>query len=129
MTLDKSSEQTPRALTEEQSAFYHENGWLLAGNVIPESWLERLRDATAEIVDETRSMTESSTGIELLDEHSADHPNLLNVASPCDLHPIVWEFISNSPLVDMACDLLGTPVSYRYSQVRFEKLGQCTRGR
>jgi len=55
MALDKSSEQTPRALTEEQSAFYHENGWLLADNAISDSWLERLRDARAEIVDGTRS--------------------------------------------------------------------------
>jgi len=125
MALDNSSTQNLRLLTKEQSAFYHENGWLLTDNVIPDSWLERLRDATAEIVDQARSMTESTMAIELFDDHSAEQPSLLNVASPCDLHPTIWEFVSNSPFVDMACDLLGAPVIYRYSQFRFEKLEQC----
>ncbi len=125
MTLNKSVDPTLRALSAEQSAFYHENGWLLTDDVIPNCWLERLRDAAVEIVDRTRSMKESSTAIELFSNHSAEHPSLFNVASPCDMHPAIWEFVSNSPLVDMVCDLLGSPVSFRYSQLRFKKLGPC----
>lgn len=125
MPLDQSSATALRVLTAEQSAFYCENGWLLTDPVIPNSWLERLRDAAAEIADSTRSMTESSTAIELFADHSAEHPSLFNVASPCNMHRAIWEFVSSSPLLDMVCDLLGSPVSFRYSQLRFRKLGPC----
>ena len=43
MALDKNAARTRRVLTEEQSAFYHENGWLLAHPVTPNRWLERVR--------------------------------------------------------------------------------------
>jgi hypothetical protein len=125
MHLNQGSGRTLKALTEEQSAFYHENGWLHTRDVVSDSWLNRLRGAAAEIVDGARSMTESNAAIELFDDHSSEHPSLLNVASPCDLHPTLWEFISSAPLIDRVCDLLGSPVSYRYSQFRFMKLGQC----
>ncbi len=125
MNPRESAAQTRRVLTEEQSTFYRDNGWLVTDDAVPDSWLTRLCEATDEIVDRTRSMTESSEAIELFDDHSAESPSPLNIASPCDLHPCIWEFISNPLIVDMVCDLLGSPVVYRYSQFRFKKLGEC----
>jgi len=112
-------------LTPEQCAFYRDRGWLLVENAVSEPWLKRLRDAVARIVDGTRSMTESNAAIDLWRDHSADDPRLWHVDSPDDMQPDIWEFFARSPLIGMACDLLGPTVQYRFGVIRFRELGPC----
>ena len=111
-----------RALTQDQREFYHENGWLLAESVVSPAWIERLRLATAAIVDRTRSQTESGCGINLWQGHSAESPCVYDISSPEDMQPGFWEFTTSAAMVDMVSDLLGPPVRYRYSTLRFREL-------
>ena len=117
------TEVPPRVLTGEQCSFYREHGWLLVERLIPDAWLERLRDAVDSIVEDSRSMSESSPAVELWRDHSRQRPSLYHVDSPDDMQPAIWEFASTSSLVDAACDLLGSRVRYRYGALRFRKLG------
>ncbi len=114
-------------LSAEQRAFYDENGWLLLERIVPAIWLARLRTAVDEITERTRCTTESTPAIELWHDHTPQRPSLWHVSSPCDLHPTIWEFASRSLLVEIACDLLGPGVSYRYGALRFKKLGPTDR--
>ena len=110
------------SLSREQRDFYRENGWLLVERAFSDAWLVRLRDAVDAIVDGTRSMAESSPAIRLWRGHSAEDPRLYDVSAPDDLQPAIWEFVASSVLADMACDLLGPTVQYRYAVLRFREL-------
>jgi len=111
-----------RALSQAQREFYHENGWLMAENVVSPEWIERLRTATQTIVYGTRSQTESGSGINLWEGHSAETPCVYDISSPEDMQPGFWEFASSGAMVDLVCDLLGPQVQYRYSTIRFREL-------
>jgi hypothetical protein len=112
-----------KALRQEQREFYVENGWLLVEGAISDTALERMRAATDAIVNGARTLTESRPGLTLWETHTADAPCLYDVSSPENLEPAFWEFASTGAVVDMACDLLGPAVRYRYSTIRFRELG------
>ena len=111
-----------KALTQQQREFYHENGWLMAENLVSPAWIERLRAATQRIVDDSRQLSESGSGVNLWQGHSPETPRLYDVSSPEDMQPGFWEFTSSQPMVDMVCDLLGPQIRYRYSTIRFREL-------
>ncbi len=123
MTPEEVVSHPSKALTQEQREFFFENGWLLLEKVVPDAWIERLRAAAAAIVDGTRSMTQSSPAIELLPDHAADRPRVWLVSSPEDLHPTFWEFISESILTNVVCDLLGPGVRYRWAALPVKNVG------
>ncbi|MEE9231189.1 MAG: phytanoyl-CoA dioxygenase family protein [Acidobacteriota bacterium] len=110
-------------LTQEQRDFYIENGWLLLEKIVPDEWIERLRAAATKIVARTRSMARSSPVFELLPDHTEDRPRPGLVSSPEDLEPEFWEFVSNSILTDVVCDLLGPGIRYRWSALPFKHVG------
>ena len=124
MTPEEIPGHPPRLLTPEQRKFYFENGWLLLEKIVPKVWIDRLRAAAAEIVDGTRSMTQSSPAIELMPDHTADHPRVSLVSSPEDLQPAFWEFLSGSILTDVVCDLLGPGARYRWAALPFKVAGR-----
>ena len=111
-----------KSLTQDQREFYHENGWLLVENVVSQERIERLRAATLAIVDGTRSQTESGSGINLWEGHSAESPRVYDISSPEDMQPEFWEFASSGFMVGTICDLLGPQVRYRYSTIRFREV-------
>ena len=123
MTPEQVLSHASRVLTREQREFYFENGWLLLEKIVPDTWLERLRAAAAEIIESTRAMAQSSPAIELLPDHAADRPRVWLVSSPEDLQPAFWEFASESILTDVVCDLLGPGVRYRYGALPVKNAG------
>ena len=52
--------------------------------------------------------------------HSATEPRLRRLSSPTDLHDTYWAFASTSPIVDVACDLLGPDVKFHHSKLNFK---------
>ena len=63
-------------LTEAQRQAFFDKGFVALPEYVPEPWLTRLRAATAELLDRSRSKSQSD-GIYVLEEgHSADDPRL-----------------------------------------------------
>jgi ectoine hydroxylase-related dioxygenase (phytanoyl-CoA dioxygenase family) len=120
MTPEEVLAQEPRVLTQEQREFYFTNGYLLVESVIGPDWLDRLRATTQEMIDRTRSMTQSDAIFDLETGHSADDPRLRRLTSPVDQHPDYWEFASQSPLVDVIADLVGPDVKFHHSKLNFK---------
>ena len=69
-------------LNEEQIRLYHEQGYLLVEDVIEHALLERLRQATAEMIERSRSVTASDAVYDLDEGHSAATPRLTRIKSP-----------------------------------------------
>ena len=54
MTPEQVLSFAPRVLTQAQREFYFSEGYLLLERVLPEDWIQRLRAATAELVERSR---------------------------------------------------------------------------
>ena len=46
----------PEVLTQQQREFHFENGYILLEKLLPDDWVARLRKATDEMVDKSRSI-------------------------------------------------------------------------
>ena len=109
MTPDEVLSHPPRILDRKQREFYFENGYLRVESIVPPKWIERLRAATDEMVERSRSVTKSDAIFDLEPGHSADRPRLRRLSSPVVQHPAYWEFASESVIPDIVCDLVGRP--------------------
>jgi ectoine hydroxylase len=107
-------------LSQAQREFYFENGYLLAERVIPDTIVERLRAATAEMVERSRALTRSDQVFDLEPGHCAETPRLRRLTSPVEHHPLYWELASSPPLVDLVADLVGPDVKFHHSKLNFK---------
>lgn len=110
----------PRVLTQEQREFYFREGYILLPGVIEGAWLERLRGATAELVERSRRVTASDKVFDLEPGHRPDAPRLRRVSSPVDQHPVFWEYVTSSIMPDIVADLVGPSVKFHHSKLNFK---------
>lgn len=110
----------PKVLSQAQRESYFQDGFLLLEKVLSDEWIMRLRQATNEMVDESRSISESNEKWDLEDGHSTDDPRLRRLSSPNDHHPTYWEFASQSIVPDIVADLVGPNVKFHHSKLNFK---------
>ena len=92
MTPEQVLSIKPKILTQKQREFYFENGYILLEKLLPDSWIERLRAATDEMVDKSRKVTKSDDVWDLDKGHTAAAPRLRRLSSMNDHHPDYWEY-------------------------------------
>jgi len=110
----------PKVLTQAQRESYFENGYLLLEKVLSDEWIERLRQATDEKIEESRAVTQSDAVWDLKDGHTADNPRLRRFSSPNDHHPTYWAYASKSPVPDIVADLVGPNVKFHHAKLNFK---------
>lgn len=110
----------PRVLNQDERAFYFDQGYIVKERAIGSDWLGRLNTATAALVETTRSMKCSTQTYDLDAGHTAENPRLRRIAYLDDLDPVFWEFCKESPLTDLAADLLGPNVRFRECMINFK---------
>ena len=113
----------PRVLNQDERAFYFDQGYIVKERAIGSDWLGRLNTATAALVETTRSMKCSTQTYDLNAGHTAENPRLRRIAYLDDLDPVFWEFCKESPLTDLAADLLGPNVRFRECMINFKWAG------
>ena len=122
MTVTES--QTPtdqlRILTAEQVAHYNTHGYLLLEGAVSEDWLARLTAASDEFVEASRSLTKSSSSLDIEPDHTADNPRLRRLTNPVDNHEAFTEFTMAGPAAQVALDLLGSPARYHHSKLNYK---------
>jgi len=120
MTADDVLALEPKVLTQAQRRSYFDNGYLLLERLLSDEWIERLRRATDEMIEESRAITESDAVWDLEDNHSAANPRLRRLSSPNDHHPAYWEYASKSIVPDIIADLVGPDVKFHHSKLNFK---------
>jgi len=119
MTPEAILTEPARILTQAQREAYFAQGYLLLERVIPMEIVERLRATTAAMVEESRGVTRSDAKWDLEATHSAARPRLRRLSSPCDHHPVYWDYVSKT-LGDITADLLGPDVKFHHSKLNFK---------
>ncbi len=110
----------PLVLKQAQREFYFENGYLLLEKAINDEWLDKLRATVDELVEETRSLTQSDKKWDLEPDHRHDAPRLRRLSSPNDHHPMFWEYASGLPMIEIVADLVGPDVKFHHSKLNFK---------
>ena len=109
-----------RILSREQIQLYFEQGYLKFPELIPKNELAELRALVSNIIDSTRTITESSNKVDLEKGHSPDNPRLRRVAYVDDWDSLLWRLCADSVITDIAADLLGPNVCFREMMLNFK---------
>src|SRR5262245_21208621 len=120
MTPEDILSHPARVLTPEQRRYYFDQGYVVVEGAIGKPWLDRLRDASTEIVERSRPLTQSEQGFVLEEGHTADNPRLRRLSNPVEHHPVFWELASESAMVDAAADVCGPDVKFYHSKLNFK---------
>jgi len=115
MTPEQILSIKPKVLSQQQREFYFENGYVVLEKLLSDTWIERLRAATEEMVEKSRAIAKSDAVWDLDKGHTAQHPRLRRLSSMNDHHPTFWDYASgkDSPLPDAISDLVGPGASRR----------------
>jgi ectoine hydroxylase-related dioxygenase (phytanoyl-CoA dioxygenase family) len=92
---------------------WDELGYLAFPALLGDDRLRPLQGALAEIIEASRSLSESSLMIDLDAGHRAESPRLRRAALIDDVDEVFWDFCRDSVLVDIAADVLGPNVRFR----------------
>ena len=111
---------TPRVLTQAQREHYFAHGSLAAPDLIPDAWVKRLLELSDAFIDESRGHTKSNEAFDLGPNHSAASPHVRRLRALVDRHPDFWRFASESPLADIAADLVGPDVKFHSSKLNYK---------
>ena len=120
MTPEQILSIPPRVLTQSQREFYFNEGYILLERVIGEEWLAKLRAATEEMVERSRKVATSDKIFDLEPGHTPDAPRLRRVSNPVEHHPVYWDYVTRSPIVDIVADLVGPDVKFHHSKLNFK---------
>ena len=111
---------TPLFLKQEQRQSYLEQGYLFFPELIKSDELSPIHAALNDIVEKSRTVTESSNHIDLERDHSAENPRLRRVTYSDDSYAALWKICSDSVIADIAADLLGPNVRFRDLMLNFK---------
>lgn len=120
MRTDEILNRPAKVLTQPQREFYFDTGYLSLPSFIGQDWLGRLWKVTERFVEESRSMAESNDEIYLEPGHTSTEPRLRRLVQPVIRDDTYWQFVIDSPLTDLAEDLLGPNVKFHHSKLNFK---------
>lgn len=120
MTPEQVLEEKPRVLSQKQRERYFEEGYLLVEGAVPMDWIEQIRAVTVEMVERSRLQKKSNAVFDLEPGHTEEQPRLRRLSNPVEHHPLYWDFLIESPLGDIAADLLGPDVKFHHQKLNFK---------
>jgi ectoine hydroxylase-related dioxygenase (phytanoyl-CoA dioxygenase family) len=82
-----------------------------------------LRARSAEFIDKSRGVAASNEEFDIGPEHRADHPHVRRLRALVDRRPDFWRVCSESPLADIAADLVGPDVKFHSSKLNYKYPG------
>ncbi len=101
-------------------AGYEASGYLLLPSFVSPEWLDELRAASAEFVEQSRRLTSSTRTIDVEPGHTADTPRLRRLIEPVERHQVFRRFAMEGPAADLAQEILGGPVRYHHSKLNYK---------
>ncbi len=121
------------ALTQSQTDFFNENGYLVVENAVSEDQLTKLRDDFAVWVEESKGETsaygEAFDGRPRFDVeagHSSDSPALRRVNAPVEVSDAYYNAMMNSTMTSCVEELIGPNIKFHHSKINSKLPGAKT---
>ena len=110
-------------LSADDAAFYHENGYLVVPDRVPDATLRAIRDEIARFEEEARGMTGSNDRLDLEDSHTPQAPRVRRIKRPDLISPVVQELLRSDIILAPARDLLGPDIRLHTTKLNMKKAG------
>lgn len=106
--------------TTDQIAFYQEQGYVVAKNVLDQRELATLRSAVASVLDGAHGLTAHTPVYDLEPSHTAELPRVRRIKTPHKHFPLFREFVQNPKIVALLQQLLGPSVRLHNSKINIK---------
>ncbi|MEE2778093.1 MAG: phytanoyl-CoA dioxygenase family protein [Acidobacteriota bacterium] len=116
-------ERPPKVLGQRQREQYFEDGYVVIDRLLSQEWLVRIDEVSRRFIESSREVSESNGTYYLEAGHSSEAPRLQRLNGPVEKDPLYWQVASESPIVDVAEDLLGPSVRFHHSKLNFKWSG------
>lgn len=117
MTPESILANKPLVLSQQARESYFENGYVVAGGFLEQSWLQLMRDAYLAAVERSREISASNEWFSLQPDHSHEVPRIQRIEKLPDQDSVFWDFVVNSDISKLAADIVGPDVIYRDSMI------------
>ncbi len=110
-------------LNSDQVTFYRDNGYLMVEDAVTSDQLNRMREITYDLIEQSRPVTESNTVYDLDDGHGPDTPRLTRIKLPHKQNPYFWEVLKSSRMTEVLTSLLGPNTAIQTSKLNTKAPG------
>ena len=104
-------------LSPEEIFFYQTHGYLLIENVVDQTQLSKLQNITSDLIEKSKTVTQSNEIFDLDEGHSDINPRLTRIKLPHKQNHFFWDILKNSRITDVLRDLLGKNVILQTSKL------------
>lgn len=110
-------------ITEQDVAFYREQGYLVVDNVLSATEVDALRSDLQRMVAAAGSVTENNDIYDLEDSHTAENPRVRRIKFPHTVMPSVESVMRHPELVSVLTRLIGPGVRFQTSKLNMKSAG------
>jgi ectoine hydroxylase-related dioxygenase (phytanoyl-CoA dioxygenase family) len=110
-------------ISEQDVAFYNENGYLVVRNVLSPDDVADLRRVTDEFVEKARTVTEHDAIYDLEDSHSAIEPRVRRIKTPHAHHEAYARMVAHPNILAVLQKLWGPSIRFDVSKLNLKAAG------
>lgn len=100
-------------LTQEQIAFYRENGFLVVEDLLPPALIAQAREVVNSFVEQSRAVASHDAVYDLEPGHSSEAPRVRRLKDPCAIHPVFRQLGFSDAILDCVSSLIGPDIRYQ----------------
>jgi ectoine hydroxylase-related dioxygenase (phytanoyl-CoA dioxygenase family) len=110
-------------ISEQDVAFYRENGYLVVANVLSGAEVEELRRVTEEFVENARARASHDEVYDLEDSHSAAEPRVRRIKTPHQWHESYARMVAHPGILEVLKQLWGPSIRFDVSKLNLKAAG------
>jgi len=110
-------------ITEDQVAFYRENGYLVVPNVVDAETIAAMRGIVEEYVENARDVTANDSVYDLELTHTPERPRVRRIKTPHKHHPFFKAMAADRRITGILAKLLGPNIRLHGSKLNMKAAG------
>ncbi|MFJ3045191.1 phytanoyl-CoA dioxygenase family protein [Herbaspirillum chlorophenolicum] len=107
-------------ITQGQVSQYQDEGWLVVPDLLNDIMRQRMKDALAQWVEQSRKVSDHTDVFDLERGHTAADPRLRRIKQPHKNHPVFEEFIRSKAVLEVLEALLGPAFRLQNSKLNLK---------
>ena len=121
--MDQVTPRQREVLSEDQAAFYDENGYLVLEHHLGSDMVVAIRAEIARLEAQAAGMTESNDKIDLEDSHTPDNPRVRRIKLPHTQSPLFNDLLRSDAILAPVRDLIGPDLRLHTTKLNMKLAG------